>query len=166
MLVLHACHFFHYFIMLVLHAYSFLQSCTAIRLAKASFFYPITFAQHSRRLRLRTAKMQASQGNAGNALGQSSQHQVRCRAGVILLIRTPPRVQLADIGTKACPAPQLKFQRLARMHLRPRFENLAFFIKRSIAWKDELHQGGRDAWQQHHPLLVSRRWVPLWLVDW
>ena len=31
--------------------------------------------------------------------------------GVLRLVQTPSRDQLADIGTKACPAPQLKFQR-------------------------------------------------------
>jgi hypothetical protein len=34
--------------------------------------------------------------------------------GVIRLVQTPSRDQLADIGTKACPAPQLKFQRSLR----------------------------------------------------
>jgi hypothetical protein len=31
--------------------------------------------------------------------------------GVVRLVQTPSRDQLADIGTKACPAPQLKFKR-------------------------------------------------------
>jgi hypothetical protein len=31
--------------------------------------------------------------------------------GVLRLVQTPSRDQLADIGIKACPAPQLKFQR-------------------------------------------------------
>jgi hypothetical protein len=31
--------------------------------------------------------------------------------GVLRLVQTPTRDQLADLGTKACPAPQLKFQR-------------------------------------------------------
>ena len=31
--------------------------------------------------------------------------------GVLRLVQTPSRDQLADIGTKVCPAPQLKFQR-------------------------------------------------------
>jgi hypothetical protein len=31
--------------------------------------------------------------------------------GVLLLVQTPSRDQLADIGIKACPVPQLKFQR-------------------------------------------------------
>ncbi len=31
--------------------------------------------------------------------------------GVLRLVQTPTRDQLADIGTKSCPAPQLKFQR-------------------------------------------------------
>jgi hypothetical protein len=31
--------------------------------------------------------------------------------GILRLVQTPTRDQLADLGTKACPAPQLKFQR-------------------------------------------------------
>jgi len=31
--------------------------------------------------------------------------------GVLRLVQTPSRDQLADIGIKACPDPQLKFQR-------------------------------------------------------
>jgi hypothetical protein len=31
--------------------------------------------------------------------------------GILRLVQTPSRDQLADLGTKACPAPQLKFQR-------------------------------------------------------
>jgi hypothetical protein len=31
--------------------------------------------------------------------------------GVLRLVQTPTRDQIADIGTKACPVPQFKFQR-------------------------------------------------------
>jgi hypothetical protein len=31
--------------------------------------------------------------------------------GFVLLVQNPTRDQLADLGTKACPAPQIKFQR-------------------------------------------------------
>ncbi len=34
--------------------------------------------------------------------------------GVVRLVQTPSRDQLPDIGTKACSAPQLKFQRSLR----------------------------------------------------
>ena len=49
---------------------------------------------------------------------RSKRVNLRCRfvcdyidSGVLRLVQTPSLDQLGDIGTKTCPAPQLKFQR-------------------------------------------------------
>jgi hypothetical protein len=50
----------------------------------------------------------------GHFKGRSKHVHLRVHyidTGVLRLVQTPGRDQLADIGIKACPAPQLKFQR-------------------------------------------------------